>query len=360
MRPLLIIEPNLRGPSGHYGEFVRALGMHAGENAVDVFAHPQADEMLAAMNGVRACTDEPRVGCPLAEWRMIVRAVREDIPFLVLTSDGRHAAAVSLSALLAKRQPRRAHLYFHQAPTKPRDSFFLTMSAEARKHASAIAPTAKVADSLRDMGWQHVEYVPYPALAEEKPPQPVPFSHLLMAGAARLNKGLDLVADLAGRWAGEGRSLPLWVQVSKKHAKRHGHREVAVVEALLSSGYSGLVASDKAPERAEYVERFHGALVLAPYERERFSEAVSGVVLDALLHGAPVIATKGTWPGAQVERFGAGVTIEDRSAAALATAIDTVLAKWPDYTARACQAAVVLKREHDPERLLTLLSLSKV
>jgi hypothetical protein len=359
MKPLLIIEPNLRSPSGHYAEFVRALGVRADETVIDVFAHPDADELLGTMHGVRVDTEEPRVGRFLAEWRTIFRAVAEDTPFLVLTSDGRHAAAVSLAAAITGRSPEDACLYFHRTPSEFRDAVFLTISAAARKHALAVAPTETIANSLRAGGWRRVACVPYPALGAEISPEPVPFSHLLMAGAARLNKGLDIVASLAELWGAEGRSIPLLVQVSKKHAARHGHREVTVVEKLLSSGYRGLKAYEDAPERTEYLARFRGALVLAPYAREQFASQVSGIVLDALLHGAPVIATRGTWSGAQVERFGAGVTIEERTPAALASAIDHVLAEWPAYAARACAAATILAREHDPRRLLACMNCGK-
>lgn len=356
VRRLLVIEPNLRNPSGHYAEFVRAIGTRAGEIELDVFAHPAADGMLGAMSGVHVYSREPRVGRPVAEWRAIFRAVWEGRPFLVLTSDGRHAAAVSVAAALAGRSPENARLYFHRTPSETRDKVFLTISARAREHALAIAPTEAVAQSLRAGGWRRVECVPYPALGAENPPEPAPFSHLLMAGAARMNKGLDLIAALAGLWAGEGRSIPLFVQVSKKHAGRHGHREAALVESLLASGYKGLRTDDNAPDRAQYLERFRGALVLAPYMREQFASQVSGIVLDALLHGTPVIATRDTWPGAQVERFGAGVVIEERTPAALAAAIDRVLAAWPAYAARACAAAETLAREHDPRHLLARIS----
>lgn len=355
MRRLLVIEPNLRNPSGHYAEFVRALGMRADETEIDVFAHPDADELLDSMSAVRACTVEPRVGRPFAEWRTILRAVREEAPFLVLTSDGRHAAAVSLAASMSRRLPEHACLYFHWIPKGIQDSLLHRASSLARRHALAITPTEAIARALREAGWRRVECVPYPVLGPRQQPEPAPFARLLVAGAARMNKGLDLVTALAVRWAREGRTTPLFVQVSKKHAARHGRREVALVETLLASGYRGLVADERAPDRDGYTARFRGALVLAPYERERFSDAVSGVVLDALLHGAPVIATRGTWPGLQVERFGAGVTIEERTPEALSYAIDEVLADWPAYAARACAAGRVLAREHDPRHLLALM-----
>ena len=352
----LIIEPNLRTASGHYADFVRAVGARAEGNELEVYAHPDADNMLANMPGARVCSREPRVGARLAEWRTIFRAVRENQPFLVLTADGRHAAAVSLSAARNGCLPTNSRLFFHRPPTTLRDKCFLPLAGLAREHALAITPTEIVADALRKTGWKQVVCVPYPALAENKPLQPEPFSHLLMAGAARINKGLDLVAELAVQWAQEGRKLPLLVQVSQKHADRHGHREGTAVRALLSSGYQGLRTDATAPDRAEYLARFRGALVLAPYAREQFSCQVSGIVLDSLLHGAPVIATEGTWPGDQVERFGAGVTIAERTPAALATAIDRVLADWATYSARACAASSILALEHDPIHLLQVMS----
>jgi glycosyltransferase involved in cell wall biosynthesis len=212
-----------------------------------------------------------------------------------------------------------------------------------------------VADALIETGWKNVVCVPYPTLAEKMPPEPVPFSHLLMAGAARINKGLDLVAELAVQWAHEGRNTPLLVQVSQKHADRHGHREAAVVRTLLSSGYQGLRADATAPDRTEYLARFRGALVLAPYAREQFASQVSGIVLDALLHGAPVIATRGTWSGNQVERFGAGVTIAERTPAALAAAIDLVMSDWSAFAGKSCHAAQILALEHDPQHLLNVI-----
>ena len=355
MQRLLVIEPNLRTPSGHYAEFVRALGARADGALIDVFAHPGADELLSSIAGVRAWTDAPRIGRPLAEWRTIMRATRTGTPFLVLTSDGRHAAAVSAAAALSGRTPDHACLFFHWIPAGLRDPLLLRASARAREHALAITPTERIALAFREVGWRRVECVSYPALGPAHLPEPVPFDHLLVAGAARMNKGLDLIAALTMRWAQEGRSIPLFVQVSTKHALRHGRREASLVESLLASGYRGLVADDRAPDRDEYIARFRGALVLAPYERERFADAVSGVVLDALLHGAPVIATRGTWPGSQVERFGAGITIAERTPEALAAAIDDVLKDWPTYVARACEAARILAREHDPRHLLALI-----
>jgi glycosyltransferase involved in cell wall biosynthesis len=355
--PLRIIEPNLRHPSHHYAEFVRALGARrpANAGAVEVLAHPDADRLLASMPGVSPVTDPPRMDAPWAEWRAIARALRRPDPFLVLTADGRHAMAVHLLSAGAPEPPVQARLYFHWLERSAVRLAMLRAATRARRYALAVTPTGAIAEAMRALGWRRVVHVPYPALAPDVPPAPAPFARVLMAGAARMNKGLDLVAALAQRWAAAGRPTPLFVQASMKHAARHGRRETAVVGALLASGCPGLVADARALDRAEYAERFRGALVLAPYERERFAEAVSGVVLDALLHGAPVVATAGTWPGRQVERFGAGMLLAERSADALEAAIDAVLRDWDGCSARACAAARALAAEHDPANLLRVL-----
>ena len=354
---LLVIEPNLRDPSGHYAEFVRAVGSRISGAELEIFAHPDADAMMAGMAGVRVSNSSPRVGEPLAEWRKIYRSIAGRSNFLLLTADGRHAAAASIFAQLTGKEPSGANFFFHRAPTTSRDKLLYPLTRKARECCRAITSTRQIADILKELGWKRVEYVPYPALGAESQPKPVPFSHLLMAGAARLNKGLDLVAELSVQWAAQGRSVPLFVQTSRKHANRHGKREESYVNMLLSSGYKGLRCDAAAPGRAEYLRRFHGAIVLAPYTLEQFATQVSGVILDGLLHGAPAVATKGTWPAIQVERFGAGVTIADRTSGALADAIDMILNNWDHYSQRACEAAQVLAEEHDPIHLVKMLGI---
>ena len=354
---LRIIEPNLRQPSHHYAEFVRALGARrpASAGPVEVLAHPDADRLLDGMRGVVAAKEPPRMDARWAEWRAIARELRRPDPFLILTADARHAMAVHLLSAGAPT-PLHARLYFHWIERRPLRLAMLSAATRARLFALAVTPTEAIADAMRAIRWRRVVHVPYPALGPDVPPVPVPFGRVLMAGAARMNKGLDLVTALARRWAAAGRTTPLFVQASMKHAARHGRRESALVQALLSSGCPGLVADPRALGRAEYADRFRGALVLAPYERERFADAVSGVVLDALLHGAPVVATAGTWPGRQVERLGAGALLHERTAEALETAIDEVLGDWDAYSARACAAGSTLAAEHDPANLLKVLA----
>ncbi|MEI6475137.1 MAG: hypothetical protein WCO75_07070 [Planctomycetota bacterium] len=180
---------------------------------------------------------------------------------------------------------------------------------------------------------------------------------LLMAGAARLNKGLELVSGVAEMYGRSGCTTPLLVQTTAKRVSHgHGWRVRKVLKRLSESGAPGLIMNDVAPQSAEYGERFNGALLLAPYDPSAFKDNVTGVVLDALLRGTPCVTSAGCWPGKLVERFGCGVTFTDRTPKGLAAAIDAALADWDGICARAQQAARILAHKHDPVHLVRVLA----
>lgn len=353
---LRVVEPNLAGPSGHYAEFIRALAARSGGffDRLELLAHRGAADFLPTLSGevaVAAAPDGPR-----REMGAIRAALHDRRPTLVLTATARHALAADRGGLVPARALSHLALFVHWPLARPASRLALAMAARARREALFLAPTRGVRAALEEAGCERVRQVAYPATRAPGAPMRRPFRHLLMAGAARINKGLDVVAELAERYARELRDIPLLVQVSPKHVTRHGAREGLMVDRLLAARYDGLVADPKAPDRDEYASRFAGALVVAPYERAKFADGVSGVVLDALLHGAPVVATEGTWAGDVVERFGAGIALRERTGAALATAVDRILGRWDRFAAAAAEASEALAEEHDPRRLARILA----
>jgi len=375
---LRVIEPNLAGPSGHYAEFVRALAARSGGvfGAIEVVGAPGAERFLPTLGGEVAVTSVALPRGPLGELRAIRSSLAEGRRTLVLTATAAHAILADRAAFVGRGGLGHLAMFVHWPLVKPAERLALLLAGRAREEALFIVPTRGVREALLEAECDHIAQVAYPATRADGVRLRAPFRHLLMAGAARINKGLDVIAGLAELLARDGRlaalegapqsddvrftTPPLLVQVSPKHASvaggRHGSREDAVVARLLAARYPGLVADPKAPDRAEYAARFEGALVLAPYERAKFADGVSGVVLDALLHGAPVIATEGTWAGDVVERFEAGLAIRERTPEALRAAIARILARWDRYAARAADASEALAAEHDPRGLARLIA----
>jgi hypothetical protein len=83
---------------------------------------------------------------------------------------------------------------------------------------------------------------------------------------------------------------------------------------------------------------------------------VSGITLDAISLGAPVITTAGTWMGRLVERFRAGLTVEDFSPPALQAAVDKVRNQYDAYAGRARDGGETLRTENSGRHLMEIFT----
>jgi hypothetical protein len=357
---LRVLEPNLASPAGHYAEFVRALAARSPAcfAGIEVLCDAKANlGSLEALDGVRFERRFSGRRRRASEWMATRESCSAALPFLVLTARAVDAAMIELACATGRRSPSGARLYFHWRERSAGARLMAASALRTRREALAIAPTASTASFLRATGWARVAEIPYPALAPSSPFEPGPLARLLVAGAARTNKGIHLVATLAEEMAAGGDDAEMLVQsTAKRRTGRAGRREQAALEAIARAAPAGLRLDPSAPDRDEYVARFRGALVLTPYDPAKFEDNVSGIALDALLHGAPVVATCGTWQARLVERFGAGTVMERWDAASLSAAVATARRNWDECCSGAQRAARVLAEEHDPRHLVAALA----
>jgi glycosyltransferase involved in cell wall biosynthesis len=176
-----------------------------------------------------------------------------------------------------------------------------------------------------------------------------------MAGALRFNKGLAVLAELVERWSRRGAEIPLLLQASTKHANRHGSREAPLLRRIEAAAYRPLREQSGSLDRDRYLANFRGAITLAAYEPATFAGQVSGVAIDALMSGSPIVASEGTEPARLVEEFGAGVVVPFGDAEALDHAIEAMLRDRHRFFAEARAAGEILARRHDPSRLARML-----
>ncbi len=85
---------------------------------------------------------------------------------------------------------------------------------------------------------------------------------------------------------------------------------------------------------------YHAALmaadvVMVPYWRSIYEARTSGVLLEALAAGKPVIATQDTWMSDELELHGAGILVPDQDPLDLADAIRRMAREHADFAARA-------------------------
>jgi hypothetical protein len=354
-----LIEPRLGLGRGHYDELLRAiiLGLDHQVGAIGVVATQAASPVLRAWSSeVATLNAEPLEASSI---RAEIAAIRTRSGLasqrcLVATANGRHAALLSVLGG-GRAQLTRASLFFHWPVRHRMDRMFHAIATRARAECAALAPTDAIADDLDRLGWRRVRRIDYPVIAPP-PPTPTEFSHVLMAGALRFNKGLAVLAELVERWARRGDEIPLLLQASTKHANRHGRREAPLLRRIEAAGYPHLREQSGGLDRDRYLANFRGAITLAAYEPATFAGQISGVALDALMSGSPIVASEGTEPAALVREFGAGVVVVFGDADSIDQALAMIISRWNHYSLQAREAAAILAKRHDPLRFAGQLS----
>jgi glycosyltransferase involved in cell wall biosynthesis len=86
----------------------------------------------------------------------------------------------------------------------------------------------------------------------------------------------------------------------------------------------------------EFLQLFRTShLSVLPYEPIEFGKRTSGLLVDSLYHGLPVVTTRRTWLGDHVERYGCGVVVDENSPDELASAVREVAADHSRLARRA-------------------------
>ena len=76
-----------------------------------------------------------------------------------------------------------------------------------------------------------------------------------------------------------------------------------------------------------------------PYDRSAFANRTSGLLIDCLYHGLPVVALRGTWLGEVVERYECGVVADEGTPDELTKAVYQVVDGYATFAERARAAA---------------------
>ena len=245
----------------------------------------------------------------------------------------------------------KVHLFFHWFRDSPSKRRTLRAVAERQPGLTLLGPTPSVVGIFRACGVTRAEVVPYPITPSAPPIAPTPFRHVLFAGAPRQDKGFGRFVDLVEALSRSAPRLPVALQRDLTGASRYEEatrRDLARLDAIR---YPALTTLPEPLPAAGYAAQFQGAICVQPYVPEEFADRVSGVTLDALSAGSPVVALAGTWTARAVERFGAGVVAADAGPEALAAAVREVVARHAELSALARAAGLALRDENDAGRL---------
>ncbi len=254
--------------------------------------------------------------------------------------------------------PDQVYLYFHWLRLNPKKQEQLRRIATRQPNLRTFGPTATVVADLRECGFKSAELIPYPIspVGRNGVFQPSDFSGILFAGAARQDKGFDRVVDLVEYLSQNNAKIPVKLQRAADHYERYDLVIKAQLDRLAQSTYPLLAIKSGTLLAADYAALFTGAICLQPYNQNDFADRISGVTLDALSAGCPVIVPADTWMARVVERFAAGKVIADFSPAVVLEAAAAILAEFAQFQQNAFAAGQTLQAENSAAHLYRALT----
>jgi len=251
---------------------------------------------------------------------------------------------------------KKAYLYFHWLNLSDKKFARLQRLARQQPHVTILGPAATVINSFKQAGFNNAQVVPYPiSVSTQSEVLPASFAGLLYAGAARQDKGFSRVVDLLEFLKKTASDIPFRLQSSSNHHGEYDAATLADLQRLEKINYPHLVKFSETLDQQEYGHLFVGVICLQLYDPELFADRISGVTLDALSAGSPIITTADSWIARMVQRFDAGMVVKSTEPTQVLAAINAVIADYPRYKKNANAAGVVLQQENSAEFLFKTL-----
>lgn len=253
--------------------------------------------------------------------------------------------------------PNQVYFYFHWINNEEAKLKRLKKIAAKQPNLMILAPTKSVIDVFKRAGFLHAKLAPYPIshIAKNSFSNPVNFSKVLVAGAARQDKGFTNVVDLVEHLATIKAEIPFYIQSSSEHLNKSELKTQQDIARLKQVKYPTLTICEKTLSESDYLNLFPGSICLQPYDAIDFSDRVSGVTLDSLMAGSPIITTANTWIARCVERFEAGIVLDSKTPNEMASALNKIIRNYDFYARNAKKASVILQSENDASQLLSSL-----
>jgi len=356
---LNIVEPTLESEAGHCHSFVASFCGGRGRSGCAIRLYAGRHARLPGLEdyGVRVIPYFRRRLRRLQALLLYRKLLREPGRIFLPTATRTDLALLSFAAggIIS---PRKAVLYFHWFRPDEGKRRFLARMALRQPNVVVLGPTESVVDIFRGCGFENALTAPYPITQVQADGQAegAGFRHLLFAGAARIDKGFPDVVNLVECMKEQNKTMPISIQASPDHYGRYGPRVRAEIDRLGKIGYPHLAVRSETLQGREYSDQFRGAICLQLYDSADFADRVSGVTLDALSHGCPVVTRAGTWMGRVAERFEAGKVVDAAEPGGILAAVEEIVRDYARYRQNALRAGAALQQELNASRLFEIVT----
>ncbi|MDX8409855.1 MAG: hypothetical protein R8J84_07455 [Mariprofundales bacterium] len=353
---LHILEPTLINDAGHCFTVASALIGAASmrQLPIHLWLGKEADSQLISASGVQLTPYFSRKLRRIQLHFLLRRLLADGETVFVPTASRSELLAY---ALIPRRLRQRGKVvfYVHQMGMDGRRFARLQWIARKAPEARILTTTEALADAIRRAGLRNVQRQACPFALPHEAPESTHFCQVIFPGMARMDKNLPLVAKLIACMQTTQSTIPLLLQAGPNHHGEYAPDVAALLSQIRQLDYPHLTMPSCAMHGEAYLEQFVGGICLQPYRVDQYANKISGITLDALARGCPVVVRQGIWPATMVAQFDAGVVVDSEDAAAWLRAIEMVIGDYARYQANCRQAYLYLQQEHDPSHLLATL-----
>ena len=239
----------------------------------------------------------------------------------------------------------------------PRWQHLLTHCANESRIDLSVTTEEMQADLLRCTGYRlpvfphpstTIDDVTFAQLREEitaSTPQEIMPSQevkVLFPGNLLKNKGYDYALEAIRTISDKAQHGQLkWqypVSFTVRHAKPTNYNQEIQTFIQEIRQYANILEGGL--EREAFIELIRNSqVVVLPYLPEAFSNRTSGLLIDAIHCGVPVVAFADTWLGNLIDRTNCGVAVKNLSGKAIADAIEEIIQNYPVYRQAALDAS---------------------
>ena len=173
-------------------------------------------------------------------------------------------------------------------------------------------------------------------------------------GPPRHEKGSDILIEAISKYlqSTDRRDVQFAVQWTEDFSLADGTK-ITIPQSLKSD--SRFVSIDYVFGAGEYAEWLKKTSIMALPYRHDYALRGSRVVLEAMIHGIPVLVSRGTTLDEHMNRFGAGMDIPANNVSALAEAFGKVVDSAGELKSQARLKAALARREFSVSNFRGLL-----
>lgn len=352
-----IVEPTLADQTGHCHSYVQSLVRASSTFYYDF--HIWLDRRGSGLFQGERCHVHPYFR---RRWHKIqkffhLRSLIRSHKTIFISTAGRIDLIYLDRILKKKRYQGKIFLYFHQLTMTDKKMSLLGKIAKRCPEFILMTPTERLLNIFRKSGFKNCKQVPCPTYPPIYHPaqENSSFLKVIYAGAARADKGFPEVVNFLEHLCHKEKNMPIALQISPPFSGRYDKKTQAALSRLSQLSLPKLSLYNKTLNQDDYQKLFLGAICLMVYSPTHYRDKFSGVVLDALYAGCPIVGVADTWIGEIVRRFQAGVVLTHRSPENIYEALQLIQRKYVCFVENAKQAGEILFCEHDPTNTLKII-----